>query len=229
MAERSNMGLLLDVDGTLVDTEALHFRTWQQAFRENSIAFSREDFNRLFGLDPITTVMTLLGCSRERASEVSKRKAELFREKGDEIKAFPGAAALLSEARKSGLLIALVSSTSRADVENFLLPAVGPRGIVDLVVTSEMVVQGKPKPDTLLFAMETLGIAPNRALAAGDTIFDIAAGKAAGVTVVGVSSDATRARALQAAGAHRIAANLHELRKVVSEWVKRVTEFSPGF
>ncbi len=64
MGDRDNTGLLLDVDGTLVDTEALHFKTWQQAFRESSVEFSPDDFNRLFGLDPIPTVVTHLGCSR---------------------------------------------------------------------------------------------------------------------------------------------------------------------
>jgi len=229
MGDRDHTGLLIDVDGTLVDTEELHFRTWHQAFRENNAEFSRDDFNRVFGLDPIPTVMTRLGCARERACEISERKAGLFRDRAADVKAFPGAATLLAEARNDGLLIALVSSTSRADVENFLLPCIGQRGIVDLVVTGEMVARGKPQPDTLELAMETLGIAPARALTAGDTIFDVAAGRKAGVTVVGVSSDATRAQGLRSAGAHQVAADLHALRRIVSQWTLHLSNLAPGY
>jgi len=229
MGDRDNTGLLIDVDGTLVDTEALHFKTWQQAFRESSVEFSPDDFNRLFGLDPIPTVMTRMGCSRERAAEIAERKAGLFRERVADIKAFPGAAALLAEARQEGLLIALISSTSRADVENYLLPCIGPRGIVDLVVTGEMVARGKPQPDTLNLAMETLGVAPGRALTAGDTIFDIAAGRKAGVTVAGVSSNPAQAQALRSAGAHQVAADLHALRRIVSQWTLHLSNLAPGY
>ena len=220
---------MIDVDGTLVDTEELHFRTWHQAFRENNAEFSRDDFNRVFGLDPIPTVMTRLGCARERACEISERKAGLFRDRAADVKAFRGAATLLAEARNDGLLIALVSSTSRADVENFLLPCIGQRGIVDLVVTGEMVARGKPQPDVLHQAMETLGVAPGRALTAGDTIFDMAAGRKAGVTVVGVTSKAERAKMLRSAGAHYVAPDLHELRKFVSEWTRQLANLTPGY
>ena len=229
MGERDNTGLLIDVDGTLVDTAALHFKTWQQAFRESGVEFSLDDFTRLFGLDPIPTVVTQLGCSRDRASEIAERKAALFRDRVADIKPFPGASALLAGARQDGVLIALVSSTSRADVENYLLPCVGHRGIVDLVVTGEMVTRGKPQPDTLLLAMETLGVAPGRAITAGDTIFDMAAGKKAGVTVVGVSSDPARTKLLQSAGAHHVTPDLHQLSRFLSEWTRRLSNFATGF
>jgi len=229
MGDHDNTGLLIDVDGTLVDTEALHFKTWQQAFRESGVEFSPEDFHRLFGLDPIPTVVTQMGCSRDRAAEIAERKAGLFRDRVADIKAFPGAAALLSEARQVGLVISLISSTSRADVENYLLPCIGPRGIVDLVVTGEMVTRGKPQPDTLLLAMETLGVGPGRALTAGDTIFDMAAGRKAGVTVVGVTARAERATMLRSAGAHHVAPNLHELRKFVVEWTRQMANLTPGY
>lgn len=229
MADRDHTGLLIDVDGTLTDTEALHFATWQQAFRESGAAFSRDDFERLVGLDPIPTATTHLSCTRDRAGEIAERKAELFRERIADIRAFPGAAALLSEARQQGLLIAVISSTSRADVENYLLPCIGHRGIVDLVVTGEMVARGKPHPDTLNLAMETLGVAPERALTAGDTIFDVAAGRKAGVTVVGVSANAARAKLLQSAGAHHVARNLQELRRFVAEWTLHLSKLIAGF
>jgi HAD superfamily hydrolase (TIGR01509 family) len=229
MEGRDNTGLLIDVDGTLVDTAALHLTTWQQAFRENGAGFTPADFARLFGLDPVPTVMTQLGCPRERAIEIAERKAVLFRERPADVKAFPGATALLRDAREQGLLIALISSTSRADVENYLLPCIGPRGIVDLVVTGEMVTRGKPQPDTLNLAMETLGIAPGRALTAGDTVFDMAAGQKAGVTVVGVSSDAAQGKLLRSAGAHHVSANLHQLSRFVSEWTQHLSNLAPGY
>ena len=229
MAERENTGLLIDVDGTLVDTEALHFKTWQQAFRESAVEFSSADFNQLFGLDPIPTVMTQLRCSRERASEIADRKAELFREKAADVRSFPGAAGILAEARQEGLLIALISSTSRADVENYLLPCIGPRGIVDLVVTGEMVTRGKPEPDTLGLAMETLGVAPGRALTVGDTIFDVTAGKVAGVTVVGVNSDPARAMRLRSAGADHVAPDLKGVGRFMLEWMQRMANLATGY
>ena len=229
MSDRDNKGLLIDVDGTLVDTAVLHFSTWQQAFREHGVAFGQDEFDKFFGLDPIPLVMAQVGGSREQSSEVAARKAELFRERAADIKPVPGAAALLAEAREGGILIALISSTSRADVENFLLPCIGHRGIADLVVTGEMVSRGKPQPDTLNLAMETLGVAPGRALTAGDTIFDMAAGSKAGVTVVGVSANAERAKLLRSAGAHHVTPNLNELRRFVMEWMRRLSNFATGF
>jgi HAD superfamily hydrolase (TIGR01509 family) len=229
MAAREHTGLLLDVDGTLVDTEALHFRTWEQAFREHGVEFSRDEFARLFGLDPIATVMTRTGCTREQAPEIANRKAEIFRERAGEILPFPGAAALLKQARVEGIRIALVSSTSRADVENVLLPAIGRRDIVDLVVSSDMVARGKPEPDTLHYAMETLGIATRRALTAGDTVFDIEAGLRAGITSIGVTADTTRARGLQAAGAHGIVSDLRELHALVLEWMNQLSHIATDF
>jgi HAD superfamily hydrolase (TIGR01509 family) len=229
MERREHTGLLLDVDGTLVDTEALHFRTWEQAFRESDVAFSKGDFAGLFGLDPIATVMAKTGCARERARDIALRKGELFRDRAGEIYPFPGAPALLKDMRNRGVRLALVSSTSRADVENVLLPAIGRRDIVDLVVSSDMVPHGKPEPDALHYAMEALGIATSRALTAGDTVFDIEAGRRAGVTCVGVTADAARARQLQDAGAQRVVTDLGQLRAFILEWMNQLSNIVTGF
>ena len=228
MGDRDYTGVLLDVDGTLVDTAALHFGTWKQAFRENGVEFSTDDFNKLFGLDPVPLVVTRLGCPRDRAVEIAGRKAGLFRDRIADVKAFPGAAPLLAELRRDGVLIALISSTTRADVENYLLPCIGNRSIVDLVVTGDMVARGKPQPDTLNLAMETLGVTPGRALTAGDTIFDVAAGLKAGVTVVAVGSDPARTKALKTAGAHYVAHDLDQLGRIVGEWMQRLSNFATG-
>lgn len=212
--------LLLDVDGTLVDTETLHFETWCGAFEEHGLAFSLESFHRLFGLDPKATVMSLLGCTADDARILAGRKAELFRKRSSEIRAFPGAVALLSNARRFGLATALISSTSRRDVEELLLPSIGGPGIVDLIATSDMVPRGKPEPDLFYLAMKKLNSEPRKALAAGDTAFDVVAGKRANVSVVGISGNTEQRRILRAEGACRVVENLFDLSDLVNQWVR---------
>ncbi len=199
--------LLLDVDGTLAETEELHRVCFNRAFAEAGLPWfwSVEDYRRLLattgGRERIFRFLAELEPERAAALEgpedpfvraLHARKSELYAEgvRRGEIALCPGIPELLARAHGLGLVLAIATTTSRANVEALLdaHPEALPRAWFATLVCGEDTSRKKPDPEVYTKALERLGVAPGRALAVEDSRNGVLAAKAAGLAVVAIPS-----------------------------------------
>jgi pyrophosphatase PpaX len=192
--------VLLDFDGTVVDTTELIYESMRHAVGE---VLGREPSREALMANagqPLPRQMELL--DPEKAEELLETYL-LYNEELHEglIRGFPNVETSLAHLRDAGLALAVVTSKRRFSVEMALNSFPGLRKVVDVFVTMEDTPQHKPHPAPLLKGLELLGnVTPERAAYVGDTPSDVAAARAAGVTSVAVSWGASTEEALRAAG-----------------------------
>lgn len=191
--------VLLDFDGTIVDTTELIYQSMRHATSEVlGKDLSREELLAHVG-QPLPRQMELL--DPDRAEDLLKSYL-LHNEEhhGTFIREFPGVDATLARLHDAGLRLAVVTSKRRPSVEMALNSFPGLRDAVDVFVTMEDTAEHKPHPAPLLKGLKLLGgVPPERAVYVGDAPFDVAAAHAAGITSIAVSWGAFTEEALRSA------------------------------
>jgi pyrophosphatase PpaX len=190
---------LFDFDGTLVDTTDLIYQSMRHAAGEVlGREISREVLMANVG-QPLPRQMELLSAEHAEALLDSYR---LHNEENHDalIKEFPGVEESLARLCSAGVRVAVVTSKRRFSVDMALKTFPGLGAVVDQWVTMEDTTEHKPRPEPLLKGLELLGKIPKEEAAyVGDSPFDVAAAKAAGVRSVAVSWGAFSEDALRAA------------------------------
>lgn len=198
---RGDAGVILDVDGTLLDTNYLHAVAWARAFRDAGHNPSMSSLHRAIGITSDVLVEQLLGESDERVVEGhSKHYAALQ----DEVRAFPRVPDLIRECRRRGLSVVIVTSGAKDDLE-WMLPAIGvEEDELTGVLTSGDVEESKPSPDPFATALEKHGLDSGRTVAVGDTIYDVQAALRAGLGSIALTCGGIDEHTLREAGAHEV-------------------------
>lgn len=210
--------LLLDLDGTLVDSEPLQREGYRRFFTARG--WEVPDLALFTGRRAEDVLPTVDGPWRDDDHAAIAREVTALVPTDVAPEAVLGAAELVRAAADSGVRVAVVTSAGPAWVQQALGDGLGLLGLVDLVVTAGDVVDGKPHPAGYLLACERLGLHPGTTLAAEDSIAGVRAAVAAGVGhVVGVTTSRP-AGELRDAGAHAAYA---DLRPVVDR-VRRVPQ-----
>ncbi len=178
---------LFDFDGTLVDTTELIYQSMRHATGE---VLGREIPREILLANvgqPLPRQMELIDAERAEALLESYRLHN--QEHHDAlIGEFPGVEGSLGRLRSAGVKVAVVTSKRRFSVEMALENFPGLGEVVDRFVTMEDTTEHKPHPEPLLKGLEFLGdVPPEEAAYVGDSPFDVAAAKAAGITSVAVS------------------------------------------
>ncbi len=176
--------ILFDLDGTLIDSGEIILASFRHA---TQVVLAREvsdeELLEVVGRG-LREEMEALG--GDRAEELIRAYREHNEPLHSDLKSFAGVLELLPALRREGRLLGIVTSKRRATVE--LAFAVLPlEGLFDVVVTAEDTARLKPHPDPIRLALELLGAEPGSAAYVGDSPFDVAAAKAAGVFAVAVS------------------------------------------
>ena len=200
-------GLLFDVDGTLFDTNYLHTLTWSRALRDAHEWAPMNAIHRLVGMGSDQLVRELLG--HESADAVAARPRR-YAELQGEAQPFPGAADLLRECHTNQLGVVIATSAVSTELDE-LLPKLNAADAIDAVTTADDVDKPKPDPEVFLKALVAGGIDPRRALAVGDSIWDIRAARAAGVACVAVETGGYSEHELSEEGAIRVYQDVQEL------------------
>jgi len=181
---------VLDVDGTLVDSNYQHALAWYRALRSLGETFPIWRIHRLIGMGGDQLVPTLAG------DEVEARIGEEARERQgkevdallDEIAPLPGARDLLLAIKERGHRLVLASSGQQRHVD-FALDLLGAREIADAWTSADDAEQTKPAPDLLQVALQKLGVpADAPSVLVGDSPFDVQAAKNAGMPALVVRS-----------------------------------------
>lgn len=186
-----------DLDGTLLDTNYLHTWAWSRALAEAGVTATMAQIHRLIGRDGDDLLTEITGSPDDQISEAHTR---IFAELGDEIRPLPGAVDLLKVVHQRGMQVAIVTSAGKAELD-LLLGALACDDEIDEVVHGEDVSSAKPAPDIYRHALETTGAEVGRALALGDTVWDIQAARGAGLACVAVGTGGIARCELEAAGA----------------------------
>lgn len=193
-------GVVLDVDGTLVDTTYLHTLAWWRAFRDAGRELPMTRFHRLIGMGGREIVEALTGGEDDRLNDGHTRR---YRELRREVTRLPGARELLWELHRRGARVVLGTSAKEEDL-SVLLAAIDAEGAIDAVTSSADVESGKPDPGIFLTAIARGGLDAERTVCVGDTAWDVRAAAAAGLECVCVLTGGIGREELLAAGARAV-------------------------
>src|SRR5918997_1906239 len=189
--------VLLDVDGTLVDSNYFHTMAWWRALSGNGHVVPMARIHRLVGMGADTFLEELLGQHDDALEDAWQAEFAGLR---DDIAALPGAADLARAAKERGATVVLATSGKPDDVE-VLRRTLGADEWIDGAVNSSEVDQSKPAPDIFAKALEAAGAAPGDAVVVGDTVWDVRAASACGMPCVAVTCGGISEAELREAGA----------------------------
>jgi HAD superfamily hydrolase (TIGR01509 family) len=186
--------LLFDFDGTLVDTESVEFRAWEQTFLEHDVKLALERYGvgvgTLDGFDPLDELELLLGHKIDRQGVNAKRMALELELLAAEVLR-PGVHEYLEAARELALRVAIVSSSSDGWIESNLSRLERSHGWELIVAANGDVARAKPAPTLYLEALEQLGVAAHEAIAFEDSANGALAAQRAGIFCVAVPNPIT--------------------------------------
>jgi HAD superfamily hydrolase (TIGR01549 family) len=201
---------VLDVDGTLVDTNYHHAIAWYRAFREHGLTLPVWRIHRHIGMGGDQLVAAVAGERVEERQGDSIRAAEtaLYADLIGEVQPFADARRLMTMLRERGHKLVLASSAKRDEVD-YYLDLLDARGLADAWTTSADVDATKPEPDLVVAAVDKVG--GGEAVLVGDSTFDCEAAKRAGVPAVAILTGGFSAAELRDAGAVGVFDSVGEL------------------
>ncbi len=202
-SRRDRSALLLDVDGTLVDTAYLHAVAWQRALSAHGFHVPAYRIHRLIGMGGDQFVSALLGepAERECGDELRAAWREQYEPLRDEVRPLPGAAELIETACAAGWRVVFASSAPAEHLEQYLA-LLGAGDLLASATTSDDVDATKPAPDLIEVALDLAGT--RAAVLLGDSTHDVRAARRAGIDTVCVLTGGYGAAELRDAGARAV-------------------------
>jgi HAD superfamily hydrolase (TIGR01549 family) len=200
----SAIAVVLDVDGTLVDSNYQHALTWHRAFAQHGRAVPAWRAHRAIGMggDQLVPALSDDDWAAEHGDDVKATEAALFGEMIERVAPLPAARAFLELLQVRGHPVVL-SSSAKADDLDVYLELLGARELVQAWTTSADVERTKPEPDLVLAGLEKLG-KPERAVMIGDSVHDVVAADAAGLPTIGLLTGGISRAELENAGAEHV-------------------------
>jgi HAD superfamily hydrolase (TIGR01549 family) len=207
---------ILDIDGTLVDTNYQHTIAWYRAFRQNEVILPLWRIHRHIGMGGDQLVGALAGerVEDEKGDDIRSAEQTLYLELIDEAQPTHGARELLADLKRRGHTIVLASSAKQDEVEHYL-DLLDARDLADDWTTSADVQATKPQPDLVHAAREKAG--GGDAVMVGDTPWDCTAAARAGVPTIAVLTGGFAESELRDAGAVAVFESIDELRERLDE------------
>jgi HAD superfamily hydrolase (TIGR01509 family) len=188
--------LLLDLDGTMLDTDRLHLAVFAELMAPFGVAVDEDHYrDHIHGRLNTDYFAEFLPDHPDPQGLSDEKEAAFRRVLPRPYPAMPGVAALLDRARTEGWARAVVTNAP-PDNADAMLRAIGLRHHFEVVVSGETCARGKPFPDPYLEALDRLGVRAETALAFEDSPSGLAAALAAGIPTVGVTSTLSAAELL---------------------------------
>lgn len=202
--------VVIDVDGTLLDSNYHHTIAWARAFEHVGQKVPLWRIHRHIGMGGDRLVAEVAGeeVERHHGDDVRERWEKEFDRLIDETQLLAGAQELLAELRERGLKVALASSSipKHADYAAELLDA---ERLADVTTDAEDAEQAKPDPELIEAALERLG--GTSAVLIGDSVWDVQAANSGGLPTIGVLTGGYGRQELLEAGARVVYDDLEDL------------------
>jgi HAD superfamily hydrolase (TIGR01549 family) len=179
-------GALLDIDGTLLDSNDAHAASWAEVFAEFGYSIRFEQVRPLVGMggDKLLPILTGLDHESPKGKRLTERKKALFEQKYlPHLEPTRGARQLLEHMVAEGLTLVIATSASD-DEMRALLDRASVADLIDAATSSADVESSKPEPDVIGAALEKGRLRADEAVMIGDTPYDIAAAVRAGVPTI---------------------------------------------
>jgi HAD superfamily hydrolase (TIGR01549 family) len=203
---------VLDVDGTLVDTNHHHAIAWYRAFRQHGELLPIWRIHRHIGMGGDQLVSALCGdrVEQEKGDEIRDAEKALYMQLIDEVQPLHGARELIVELKESGHTVVLASSAKADEVEHYL-DLLDARELADGWTSSADVEATKPEPDLVVAALEKGG--GDEGVMVGDSTYDCEAAGRAGIETIAVLTGGFSEQELLDAGAAQVFVSIDELRQ----------------
>ncbi|MES1176448.1 MAG: HAD family hydrolase [Myxococcales bacterium] len=182
--------VLLDVDGTLVDSNDAHAQAWQTVLERNGFPVPFERVRELIGKggDKLLPEVTGLEVDSADGQRMAHERSALFAHVYlPQLRPFPGAQALVQRFSQAGLELVVASSATAAELRP-LLDLCGALPFISHQTSSNDAAHSKPDPDIVQVALRKAGCAPSEAVMLGDTPYDVEAAVKSGVRAVALRS-----------------------------------------
>jgi beta-phosphoglucomutase len=210
---KSPQALIFDMDGVLVDSEPLHKRAKEMAFRDFGIEFPASTYENYKGRPDATMFHEVLaGKSVDEIAEVLHRKHQWFEKIEHELQPIPAAADFVRWASAGYRLALATSATPRNRAA--ALQMLGIAGSFEAIVDTARFQHPKPDPEIFQVAMRDLGLAAADCWIIEDSLAGVQAAKAAGSFTVAITTTFD-AKSLSAAGADLIVESFAQLRNAL--------------
>jgi HAD superfamily hydrolase (TIGR01549 family) len=200
---------LLDVDGTLVDTNYHHAIAWYRALRRHGCTVPLARLHRHMGMGGDQLVASVAGedFDREHGEDARAAEKEEYGKLIDEVAALESASELIAALQERGFDVILASSAKEEEIERYV-ELLGVEGIP--YTTSADVEETKPEPDLVRAALDKAG-GDGDAIMIGDSTWDCEAAKRAGVRTIGLLTGGFGEEELREAGAQAVYHRLEDI------------------
>jgi HAD superfamily hydrolase (TIGR01509 family) len=207
---------ILDIDGTLVDTNYQHAIAWFRAFRQHGELLPIWRIHRHIGMGGDQLVVSLCGeeVERDKGDDIRAAEKTLYMELIGEVEPLHGARELIVDLNERGHSVVLASSAKPDEVEHYI-DLLDARELVDAWTDSGDVENTKPEPDLVQAAIDKSGA--EDAVMVGDSTWDCEAAGRAGIQTVAVLTGGFSEAELREAGAVAVFRSIDELRERLRE------------
>lgn len=218
---------ILDVDGTLVDTNYHHALAWHRALHARGHSARMWEIHRHIGMGGDKIVAALAGAEAEESEgdEIRAAEAEAYGELIGEVEPISGARELLADLRAGDATVILASSAKQEEVDHYL-GLLDARDLVDGWTTAADVEETKPAADLVHAALEKAGES-EAAVMVGDSTWDAKAARKAGIPTVAVLTGGFSEEELREAGAAAVVESIEDLRRDRETLVRISRPFGP--
>jgi HAD superfamily hydrolase (TIGR01509 family) len=179
-------GVILDIDGTLVDTNDAHAHAWKEALSNHGYNIPYERIRSLMGMggDNLLSELLHLPKDDERTRYIGQERKDIFVTRFlPQVQALPATREFVSRLLDAGIKV-VIATSAEPDEASRLLQIANVDDLVDEPTGLGEVKNSKPDPDAVQVALQKLNLAPNEAVMIGDTPYDIEAAKKAGVKTI---------------------------------------------
>jgi HAD superfamily hydrolase (TIGR01549 family) len=206
------LNAILDVDGTLVDTNYHHAMAWHRALRAHGHRVPIWKVHRHIGMGGDQILDALIGkeAAESQGDEIRETEAGAYKELIGEVEPMEGARELIEKLKDEGSTVILASSAKEDEVDHYL-DLLDARDLVDDWTTSADVESTKPDPDLVNAALAQAG-GEDPAVMVGDSVWDVKAATAAGIPTLAVLTGGFSEAELREAGAAQVVESIDELR-----------------
>ena len=208
---------ILDIDGTLVDTNYQHVVAWYRAFRQHGHIVPMWQIHRHMGMGGDKLIASICGdeVEEEQGDDIRSAEKPLYKAMIEEVEPLEGARGLMEDLKGLGHTVVLASS-AKADELDHYLDLLDARDLADEWTSSADVEETKPAPDIVESALEKAGADPKEAVMIGDTPWDVEAAEKAGLPTIAVLTGGFSEAELREAGAIAVFETVPELRAGLS-------------